>query len=219
MGLEIGFNLHKKVNDKLVNHKLQDDDSTWTCGRCDVTYAWELGCSYDYQTNTSTEAVFNKEFDNYEEEHNDYKVVYKYLPFEDFKTHVMEAVNDTFNDIALSKQNSYKRIQKLENEIATYQNLQLKSETDCVFDKFQEKIEDDKREIEENEEFINSLETDDYDYTHAVKVKQMVEDIEKYLKEGYIVTTFFSFQLITKLYDGDSINANTTYDEEILLQK
>ena len=105
----------------------------------------------------------------------------------------MEAVNDTFNDIALSKQNSYKRIQKLEKEIATYQNLQMKSETDFVFDKFQEKIDDDKREIEENEEFINSLEIDDYDYTHAVTVKHMVEDIEKYLKEGYIVTTFFSF--------------------------
>ena len=54
MGLEIGFNVWKKVNNKLVKHELQDDDSTRTCGICDVTYAWELVCSYDYQTNTST---------------------------------------------------------------------------------------------------------------------------------------------------------------------
>lgn len=197
MGLEIGYNVWKKKKNKLVKHKLteEQDFRTWVCGRCDVTYAWEYGCSWDYQNKKSVEAVFNKEFDGYALDTLDpeYSRTLKYVDFEDFKNHIMQVVNEEYDIWKKGKESAFKRISELEKQIKEYQELQLRTTTDVVFDKFQEKIDDCREYIAEDQRYIDIECEDDYDYTHAKAVEEMLKDIEKYLKKGFVITTFFSY--------------------------
>lgn len=197
MGLEIGYNIWKNKDGKLIKHNLteEEDDLTWVCGRCDVTYAWEYGCSYDFNTHTSIEAVFNKEFDNYSLDTSDpeYTRILKYVDFNDFKEHVMGIVNEEYEMQSKAIASTAKRIEKLKNQIKEYQELQLKATTDFIFDKFQQKIEDCRDEIEEEQAYLDHDFEEDYDYSHAKAVEAMLDNIDKYLKQGFIISTFFSY--------------------------
>lgn len=197
MGLDIGYKVWDNKDGKLVTHQLtkEEDDNSWVCGRCDVTYSWEYGCSFDWENKKDFEAVFNKEFDNYPLPtlDPDYSVTLKYIDFNDFKEHVMNAVEEAYTQHDECLLSAKKRINKLKDHIKEYQELQLKSTTDFVFDKFQERIDDYRDQIETEEQYIESEAEDDYNYNHAKAVENMLKNIEQYLKDGFVVSTFFSY--------------------------
>lgn len=196
MGLEVGFDVWDKKDGKLVKHELSEEehDKTWVCGRCDVTYAWDYGTSTDYEGRVFTSVVFDKEFDGYTEKDPKYEStrVLKYIPFDEFKAHIMESVDEEIKNLTHAKHAAWVRIAEMKSQIKEYQELQLKSTTDFVFDKFQEKIEEARSNIKEDQDYIDTVEEEDYDYTHAIAVRDMLGDMEKYIKEGLVVTTFFS---------------------------
>ena len=105
----------------------------------------------------------------------------------------MNVVEAEYKEHAESLLSAKKRISKLKEEIKEYQELQLRATTDLVFDKFQEKINDCKEQIEYDEEYLDTEADDDYDYSHAKAVENMIKHIEQYLKDGFVVSTFFSY--------------------------
>lgn len=197
MGLDIGYDVWDNKDGKLIKHNLskEEEDNTWVCGRCEVTYAWEYGCSFGWDTRKDTRAVFNKEFDNYPlpTRDPDYSVTLKYIDFNDFKEHIMNVVEEEYKEHAESLLLAKKRISKLKEEIKEYQELQLRATTDLVFDKFQEKIDNCKEQIEYDEQYLDTEADDDYNYSHAKAVENMIKHIEQYLKDGFVVSTFFSY--------------------------
>lgn len=196
MSREIGYNVWENKDGKLIRHPLSQEqyDRTWVCGRCDATYVWGYGCSWDYENKKYVEAVFNKEFDNYSLNVPDleYSRILKYIDFKDFKNHIMEVVTEEYQTAAQAKSVARKHILELKGRIKEYQELQLRSTSDFVFDKFQEKIDDCREIVSEEQSYIDIDAEEDYGYSHAKAVEQMLKDIEKYLKDGFIVSTFFS---------------------------
>lgn len=195
MGLEIGFNVWKNEDGKLVKYDLSEgeQDRTWVCGRCDVTNAWEYGQSTDFAKDRFIEPVFNEEFDKYlvDTEDSDYKVILNYVDFHKFKEHIMQAIDEAYHTIAESVTRAKTYIVELNEQIKEYQELQLRSTTDFVFDKFQEKVEDCRKLITEEQQYIDDSAKENHYQIKAVE--NMLNDIEKYLKQGLVVTTYFSY--------------------------
>ena len=196
MGLDIGFNLYKKKpfdeERKLVEADL--DIYTNVCGRTDTTYSW--GEHFKFNKESTETPVFQKELDGKEEKLAEFSVKYKFLPLETFKETVMYAVNETFEICQGEKLDLLKRINSYKEEIKELRDLQKDCTEDqnYAFGRWEKMIQANKQMIEELQEYYDSYNDEDYQYTHAIAVKDLLEDMEKYLKEDkYYVIPYYSY--------------------------
>lgn len=207
MGLDIGFDIYKKEKDKtgkitLIEKEFPEnrEDDAWCCGRCDVNYSWGYGHSYGEFGNADspiTKPTFDKELDGYkfEPEKEMYStVVLKYIPFKEFKDNVTDAIEETEKQAFESKHNLFKQVTEKTKTISELRNLQKECDEDneFAFNKWTEEIKDLKDEILELNEMIDNYDSEDYDASHAKRVKNMLKYLEECQKDGYVCIPFFS---------------------------
>lgn len=195
MGLEIGFNLYKKSPfDERREFVESDIDTQCVCGRTKSTGSW--GELFNFTAKDSIIPVFQKELDGYVRASEDYTETYMYTDFNNFKSAVMDAVNDDLEDCRQIKQSMYKRVKELQTNITELRELQKSCTEDnsYAFDRWEGQIQDYAEAIRSLQRDLSDFEDDDYQYGHAVAVQKMLEEMEKYVKENeYYVIPFFSY--------------------------
>lgn len=207
MGLDIGFDIYKKEKDKSGKIMLAEQEfpenrkaDAWCCGRCEVNYSWGYGHSYGEFGNPDspiTKPTFDKELDGYRfkpEREECSPVVLKYVPFEEFKGNVTDAIEETEKQALESKHNLFSQINEKTTTISELRNLQKECDEDneFAFNKWTEEIRELKDEIAELKDMLNNYDTDDYDASHAKRVKNMLKYLEECQKDGYVCIPFFS---------------------------
>lgn len=207
MGLDIGFDIYKKEKDKTGKITLIEkefpknrEDDAWCCGRCDVNYSWGYGHSYGEFGNADspiTKPTFDKELDGYriEPEKETYSpVILKYVPFKEFKDNVTDAIEETEKQAFESKHGLLGQISEKTKTISELRNLQKECDEDSefAFNKWGEEIKDLKDEIVELNEMIDNYDSEDYDMSHAKRVKNMLKYLEECQESGYVCIPFFS---------------------------
>ena len=138
MGLEIGFDIYKKEKDdkgkpflKKVEFPKEKEDDSWSCGRCEVNYSW----GYGYKANIKeiNQVTFDKELDNYAmpqtkeaEEYGFTPVVLHYVPYDEYKKHVEDSIDETIKEGFDAKRSLLSQIYENKKEIAEHRELQRK---------------------------------------------------------------------------------------------
>ena len=197
MGLDIGYRVWKKqANGKLTEVKIEND-SNWisSCYNCRVVASW---CDYRYVDKGGesfcSEGVFDEDYDGaiVSSEEGDYATKLFYLPFKEFKDNVMDEVNNVEDDMTDTIHNAIRCIIKAKDNIKEYQELQLRSQSELVFDKYQALINEQRDIIAECEEEQMNYK-DDYDYSKAQRIKAMINDITTYINKGFVVSVYYSY--------------------------
>lgn len=210
MGLDIGFDIYKKEKDKngkiiLVEKEFPENrkDDTWCCGRCEVNYSWGYGHSYGEFGNAEspiTKPTFDKELDGYKfESEREGTIIYspvvlKYVPFKEFEDNVNDAIAETEKEAFESKRGLYNQINEKTKTISELRNLQKECDEDneFAFNKWTEEIRDLKDEIAELTEMLDNYDTEDYDTSHAKRVKNMLKYLKECQEDGYVCIPYFS---------------------------
>lgn len=207
MGLDIGFDIYKKEKDKngkitLVAQEFPENrkDDAWCCGRCDVTYSWGYGHSdgdFGNPDSPITKPTFDKELDGYKFEPGSgiySTTVLKYVPFDDFKGNVTNAIEETEEEAFEVKRGLLKQINQNTQTISELRDLQRGCDEDneFAFDKWTSEIKDLKDENAELHDTLSGYDEDDYDASHAKQVRKMLEYLEECQKDGYVCIPFFS---------------------------
>lgn len=198
MGLDIGYRVWKKqANGKLTEVRIEND-SNWihSCYNCKVAASW-CDCRYVDRggEDFSSEGVFDEDYDRAivpSEEGGDYATKLFYLPFKQFKDNVMDEVKNVEDDMTDTINNAIRCIIKAKDRIKEYQELQLRSQSELVFDKYQALIDEQRGIIAECEEEQMNYK-DDYDYSKAQRIKAMINDITTYINKGFVVSVFYSY--------------------------
>lgn len=197
MGLDIGYRVWKKqANGKLTEVKIEND-SNWisSCYNCRVAASW---CDYRYvdkgEEDFCSEGVFDEDYDGaiVPSEEGDYATKLFYLPFKEFKDNVMDEVKSVEDDMTDTIHNAIRCIIKAKDRIKEYQELQLRSQSELVFDKYQALINEQRDIIAECEEEQMNYK-DDYDYSKAQRIKAMINDITTYINKGFVVSVYYSY--------------------------
>lgn len=195
MGLEIGFDLYKKEPlDKEGKFIEADIETPWVCGRTETTYSWGEEFTFN-QTETIT-PVFQKGLKDKVEKLEEYSEKYSLITLEEFKEPILKAIKEAINQRDEDKLNLVKDISKYEKEIKELRELQktCTEDQEFAFNKWEEKIEELKEKISYAHESYDEYDDEDYDYTHALWVKDLLEKMEEYLKEDkYYVVPFYSY--------------------------
>ncbi len=196
MGQYIGFTLYEKKpldeENKLV--KAKADPDLYICGRCDVTSSW--GEYFDITFEKYTTPVFQKELADKVQTLEEYSERYKYIPFEDFKQTVMDAVEEEYATTDNYLQSLLRDNYKAEKEIKNLRELQKSCTEDqaYAFKEWGYEIKKLKDEIDANNYTLEHYKKEDYDYTHAQEVEKLINALEKYLKEDkYYVIPYSSY--------------------------
>lgn len=206
MGLDIGFSIYKKKKDdkgKLFLEKVdfpkEKEDNSWSCGRCEVNYSWGYG--YEWENGKITQVTFDKELDNYvvpqtEEEKKSecWPVTLHYIPFEEYKKHVEDAINEEIENGASTKRSLLSRIFANKETIKELRECQKECESDneFAFNKWSEEIKELKDENSELKENIDHYDEEDYDVSHALGLRRLLQYLEECQKEGYVCIPWFS---------------------------
>ena len=199
MGLEIGFDIYKKEKDdkgkpflKKVEFPKEKEDDSWSCGRCEVNYSWGYGSRESYEK--IIRVTFDKELDNYampqtkkEEEYGFTPVVLHYIPYEEYKENVERSIDETIKEGFDAKRSLLSQIYDNNKEIAELRELQRKcsSNNEFAFDKWTEEIKDLKRENISLQNEIDHYDEEDYDVSHANRLRRLLQYLEECQKEGY----------------------------------
>ena len=198
MGLDIGYRVWKKQADGKLNEVKLENDSNWihSCYNCRVAASW---CDYRYVDKGGedfySEGVFDEDYDGAivpSEEGGDYATKLFYLPFKEFKDNVMDEIKSVENDMADTIHNAIRCEMKAKDNIRGYQELQLRSQSELVFDKYQALINEQRDIIAECEEEQMNYK-DDYDYSKAQRIKAMINDITTYINKGFVVSVYYSY--------------------------
>ena len=104
----------------------------------------------------------------------------------------MDEVNSVEDDMSDRIYDAIRSIIKAKDNIKGYQELQLRSQSELVFDKYQALINEQRDIIVECEEEQMNYK-DDYDYRKAQKIQAMINDITPSLNQGFIVSVFYSY--------------------------
>ena len=206
MGLEIGFDIYKKEKDdkgkpflKKVEFPKEKEDDSWSCGRCEVNYSW----GYGYKANIKeiNQVTFDKELDNYAmpqtkeaEEYGFTPVVLHYVPYDEYKKHVEDSIDETIKEGFDAKRFLLSQIYDNNKEIAELRELQKKcsSDNEFAFDKWTEEIKDLKRENINFQNEIDHYDEEDYDVSHANRLRRLLQYLEECQKEGYTCIPWYS---------------------------
>lgn len=200
MGLDIGFDIYKKEKSKdgkitLTKAEFPKDkeDDAWACGRCSVNYSWGYGSSW--KENEIIKVTFDKELDGYKfPAEKDYTPVsLKYVPYGEFKSNVMDSVDEAIQDGFQEKRRMYKR---LADNLKTIKELrecqkECKRENEFAFDKWTEEINQIKEDNEQLQEDMDNFDQDDYDTSHAIRLKKMLGYMEECAKD-YVCIPWYS---------------------------
>lgn len=198
MGLDIGYRVWKKQADGKLNEVKLENDSNWihSCYNCRVAASW---CDNRYVDKGGedfhSEGVFDEDYDGTivpSEEDDDYATKLFYLPFREFKDNVMDEVKSVEDDMSDTIHNAIRCIIKAKDRINEYQELQLRSQSEFVFDKYQALIDEQRDIIAECEEEQMSYK-DDYDYNKAQRIKAMINDITTYINKGFVISVYYSY--------------------------
>lgn len=197
MGLDIGYRVWKKQADGKLNEVKLENDSNWihSCYNCRVAASW---CDYRYvdksEEDFCSEGVFDEDYDGaiVPSEEGDYATKLFYLPFKEFKDNVMGEVKSVEDDMFDTIHNAIRCEMKAKDRIKEYQELQLRSQSELVFDKYQALINEQRDIIAECEEEQMNYK-DDYDYSKAQRIKAMINDITTYINKGFVVSVFYSY--------------------------
>lgn len=196
MGLEIGYKVFDK---KLFPIKIDDNEQNFVCGRCDVTHSWynrAFDANYSDDNDKFVEVVvFNPEYDghySYYDNNDEYCMRMHYVPFKDFEKKVKYAIDEAFKNhadyIAEVKDLAHEKFVAIDE----YRNLQLKAKTTAAFDGYQKLIEEAASCLAEYTNALKTYDEDDYEYTHAKIIKEMLENIKKHLDNGEVVIAYYS---------------------------
>lgn len=199
MGQDIGFNLYEKKpfdeNGLLVLAKKDgvEIDAGWVSGRTESTCSW--GNLFEFGDSEEIVPVFQKELDG-KSRGDDYHEVFKFCKFDYFKDEVMGAIDKDLAEATEQKRAISKRILAAKSEIEELRELQKSctEEQSYAFDRWNGEISDKKEAIASSEEYLASYDAEDYEYLHAIAVKELLTEMEKYVEEGeYYVIPFFSY--------------------------
>lgn len=208
MGLDIGYTLYKNDDGKLSRYELPENKmwDTWSCGRCECNYAWSYGSDlhalYGWgdkdENNTYYTPTFTKEFDDYVlndlDENSSLVHKLKYIPFSEFKEEIENAINEVVKGREELVQQANTNIKSIDDKIREYRDLQIKCTENqkFAFKQWQEKVEELQDDKERELAYINEDPMEDYDYQKAMQLSRMLKDMQTFLDEGYIITTFYS---------------------------
>ena len=204
MGLEAGFDIYKKkkggdgkvVLEKQEFPKGSDDRVTYSCGRYPVNYAWGTGASESSEG--SVQATFDKELDGYvlvNNEAADYKSVLKYIPLEDFEARVTEEIENARKEANEAKTSLWTSIQDLRDEISELRALQksCKAENEFAFDKWEDRVREDKESISDLQERLKNYDEEDFDASAAARASDMLKYMKELMKDGYTAIPYCSY--------------------------
>lgn len=206
MGLEIGFDIYKKEKNnkgklslKKVDFPKDREDDSWSCGRCEVNYSWGYG--YKASIEEINQVTFDKELDNYampqtkeEKEYGYTPVILHYVPYEEYKKNVEEAIDETIKEGFNAKQSLSSQIYENKKSIAELRELQKKCDSlnEFAFDKWTEEIKELKRENIDFQDEIDHYDEEDYDVSHANRLKKLLQYLDECQKEGYTCIPWYS---------------------------
>lgn len=195
MGLDIGFNLYeKKPFDEKGEFVLPDLTTPWVCGRTNSTNSW--GELFKFGRDDSEVPVFQKELDGKSRTFDSFTEKYVFTDFENFKSTVMSSVDDDLAECHATKQAMHRRINELREKISELRELQktCTEENGYAFDRWEEHIRGYTENIHNLQEDLTDFEDNDYEYCHAIAVRELLADMERYIKENkYYVIPIFSF--------------------------
>lgn len=206
MGLEIGFSIYKKEKDEKGKLRLkraefpkEKEDDSWSCGRCEVNYSWGYG--FKEEAGKIIQATFDKELDNYaipqtkEEKERGYTpVVLRYVPYEEYKKSVEGAIAEAIQAGFYAKRSLSSRIRDNNKTIAELRESQRKcnSDNEFAFDKWAEEIKELKHENSYLQNEIDHYDEEDYDVSHANRLRKLLQYLEECQKEGYTCIPWYS---------------------------
>lgn len=206
MGLEIGFNIYKKEKDdngklflKEVDFPEEREDDTWSCGRCEVNYSWGYGSKED--TEKTIRVTFDKELDNYvipqsegEKEYGYTPVILHYIPYDEYKKNVEEAIEDVNKESLEAKRSFMSQILENNRTIAELRELQKKcnANNEFAFDKWTEEIKELKQDNSDLQLNIDRYDDEDYDASHAKSLEKILRYLDECQKEGYVCIPRYS---------------------------
>ncbi len=192
MGQEIGFHLYKKdafdKDKKLVEAEVPE--APCVCGRTEATCFW--GALFRFSSDKTVVPVFQRELDGFEDDYARYELA----DFEEFKARVDEAVKYEYSVCYEEKQEAYRKIKDMRDEIDELRESQRKCTADnsYAFDRWEKRIQELKESIVIQEDYVRSYEDEDYNYTHAKHVEDLLSAMEKHLKENkYLVVPYYSY--------------------------
>lgn len=196
MGLIIGFDLYEKEpldkRGEWVMVKEDDEaDLRYCYGRTNATQSW--GVLFD----NDTVPVFQEKLDG-RQFIKDGEVLEQYVlrNFTDFKEVVLDACEDDIANGNKERQALLAQSWDNEKEIKELRQLQMQctKEQSYAFDRWAEKIQDLKETNRQLQNEYRDFEEEDYNTNRALRVKEMVERMEKLLKEDkYYIVPFYSY--------------------------
>lgn len=195
MGLDIGFTLYEKkpLDEKnaLVRASIDIDDN-WLCGRGKANESF--GKDYFEFGEQYVVPVFQEALNGKTVGEDGVSEKYKYVPFEDFRHDTELTLNEIDEEAAEIYKDHLKTIRRNEARIKELRDEQRKctEEESYAFERWGEEIDDLKQRNEYLQEYVDHPD-DDGDVRQAQNVRDLLNAMEKYLKEDkYYVVPYFS---------------------------
>lgn len=196
MGLVIGFDLYEKEpldkrGEWVVIKEDDEADLRYCYGRTRATQSWGV------LFNNDTVPVFQEKLDG-RQLIKDGKVLEQYVlqNFTDFKKVVLDACEDDIANGNEERQMLLAQSRDNEKEIKELRQLQMQCtrEQSYAFDRWAERIQDLKEANRQLQNEYRDFKEEDYNTNRALRVKEMVERMEKLLKEDkYYIVPFYSY--------------------------
>lgn len=195
MGLEIGYYLYEKKpldeEGKYINAPIE---TKWACGRCNSTYSW--GEMFKFESNKETCPVFQEGLKGKKKCSEDYIVEFNLIDFEDFKSDILRVLDKVYDtgreemlnllNLNIKDRNTIKELRQLQKECTEDQEF--------AFNKWSAEIKELQESISDREDYYDTYKEEDYEYSHADYVKDLLETMEKDLKEDkYYVVPYYSY--------------------------
>ena len=129
-----------------------------------------------------------------EEEYGFATVVLHYIPYDEYKKHIENYIDETIKEGFDAKRALLSQIYDNNKEIAELRELQRKcsSDNEFAFDKWTEEIKDLKRENISLQNEIDHYDEEDYDVSHANRLRGLLQYLEECQKEGYTCIPWYS---------------------------
>lgn len=195
MGLDIGYHLYEKKPVDTENKYIEAGIETgWVCGRCSATYAW--GEMFKFEKEKETCPVFQEGLKDKKESLEEYSVEFKYVKFKDFKDNIINTLNQIYEKGREEMRNLLKENSRDKERIKELRELQKSctKHQEFAFNKWSEEINELQDAINNRSEYYDTYKEEDYDYSHADYVKDLLEEMEKHIKEDkYYVVPYFSY--------------------------
>lgn len=186
MGREIGIEVYGKIDRNL---KLLDlsNDNLFLCGRYAPSFCWDRLIIENYDTETTYLPVFDKRFDGWICNENDYSyssntlnktknaTILQYISFDEWKENVLTDANALINRHKTSRSNLKECYQ---DYVSLIEKLKTVPQTDEIVNQIKELTKNMNRITDDVKDY------DDDDYNYALGMIELVDTAKKYLDLG-----------------------------------